>query len=127
MVALVVEQLEEGRADGRGAEREPLGRCTLRGEIADSKCHLGAMNPGRRKVHRACAMNCIAGGIPPVLLVDREDGGTDVALLVGPSGEVVNDAVLPLVGLPVEVTGELWREDGLLILSADPAAIRRLD
>ena len=46
-----------------------LGRMTLRGEIVDSKCHLGVMNPGERRTHRACARLCIRGGIPPLLWV----------------------------------------------------------
>jgi len=37
---------------------------TLRGEIADSKCALGAMSPGVFKPHRACAIACLSGGIP---------------------------------------------------------------
>jgi hypothetical protein len=28
---------------------------TLTGEIVDSKCYLGVMNPGQGKVHRDCA------------------------------------------------------------------------
>ena len=37
---------------------------TLKGEIIDPKCYLGAMKPGGGKTHKACAMRCIAGGIP---------------------------------------------------------------
>lgn len=51
-----------------------LGETTLKGEIVDSKCYLGVMNPGNLKAHRACAINCIQGGVPPVLLV-RDGGG----------------------------------------------------
>src|SRR6266403_3549555 len=45
-----------------------LGTMTLTGEIVDSKCYLGVMNPGRGKVHRDCASRCISGGIPPIFV-----------------------------------------------------------
>jgi len=117
---------------GAGAEPvgEVLGERTLRGEIADAKCHLGVMNPGRRTVHRECAINCIAGGVPPVLLLDRpvgEGGGAQVVLLVGPRGEPLGRDVLPLVAVPVEVTGTLERNDDLYVLRAAMADVRRLD
>jgi hypothetical protein len=50
-----------------------LGTQTLIGEIVDSKCYLGVMNPGALIPHRACAIRCISGGIPPVLLVRQSD------------------------------------------------------
>jgi hypothetical protein len=37
-----------------------LGSVRLRGEIVDSKCYLGVMNPGNGKVHRDCAVRCSA-------------------------------------------------------------------
>ena len=46
-------------------ETADLGTATLTGEIVDSKCYLGVMNPGRGKVHRDCAARCLSGGIPP--------------------------------------------------------------
>lgn len=53
---------------------ESLGEFTLQGEIVDSKCYLGVMRPGNTKTHRACAVRCIAGGVPPVLLVRDAQG-----------------------------------------------------
>jgi hypothetical protein len=38
---------------GDPAHSNDLGPVTLRGEIVDSKCYLGVMNPGNGKVHRA--------------------------------------------------------------------------
>ena len=132
-IELVPGSARELEGAGAAPARESLGQVTLRGEIADSKCHLGVMNPGRHKVHRACAINCLRGGIPPVLLVDRRQGApvrmaeAEVLLLVGAEGEPLNEAVLPLVAVPVEVTGELWREDDLFVLRAAPGDIVRLD
>jgi sulfoxide reductase heme-binding subunit YedZ len=105
---------------------ERLGRMTLRGEIVDSKCHLGVMNPGERRTHRACAKLCIRGGIPPMLWCEDANGEVRRLLLVDTDGKAVNDRVLELVGDPVEITGEVTRIDDILLLKADPSTIRRI-
>jgi hypothetical protein len=103
-----------------------LGRQTLTGEIVDSKCFLGVMNPGQLEPHRACAIRCISGGIPPVLLVRQQDGPALYLLLVSADGHPVNQQVLDLVAEPVEITGDVVRQGDLLILRADPATYRRV-
>lgn len=108
------------------AGEQRLGRMTLVGEIVDSKCHLGVMKPGRGKPHRACAVRCISGGIPPVLRVEDRAGRVDYLLLVDAEGEPVNDRVLDLVAEPVEITGEVTRAGDSLTLYAEPATYRRL-
>ena len=104
----------------------PLGKQTLQGEIVDSKCFLGVMNPGQLTPHRACAIRCISGGVPPVLLVRRNDGPAIYLLLVSAEGKPVNQQVLEMVAEPVEITGEVERQGDLLILRADPATYRKL-
>ncbi len=108
-----------------GPESIPLGRQTLLGEIVDSKCFLGVMNPGQLLPHRACAIRCISGGIPPILLVRSTKGAALHLLLVGADGRPVNQQVLDLVAEPVQITGEVVRQGGLLILRADPKDILR--
>jgi hypothetical protein len=103
-----------------------LGRQTLTGEIVDSKCFLGVMNPGRLAPHRACAIRCISGGCPPVLVVRQKDGPVIYLLLVSTDGKPVNKEVLDKVAEPLEITGEVERQGELLILRADPATYRRL-
>jgi hypothetical protein len=109
-----------------GTETIGLGRQTLTGEIVDSKCFLGVMNPGQLTPHRACAIRCISGGVPPVLLVRQKDGPAIYLLLVSADGKPVNKQVLDLVAEPVEITGEVERQGELLILRADPAMYRKL-
>ena len=104
---------------------EAVGRVTLMGEIVDSKCFWGVMKPGNLKPHRACAVRCISGGIPPLFLVRDEDGETRQFLLVGAAGEPVNDRILDRIAEPLEITGRLTRRGDLLILSADPDTYRR--
>lgn len=108
------------------AQREHLGRRTFVGEIVDSKCYLGVMNPGALTPHRACAIRCISGGIPPVLLVRQTDETALYFLLVSATGQPVNQEVLDLVAEPVEITGEVERQGDVLILRADPALYRRV-
>jgi len=103
-----------------------LGKQTLVGEIVDSKCFLGVMNPGQLTPHRACAIRCISGGVPPVLLVRQANAPAIYLLLVSADGKPVNQQVLTLVAEPVEITGEVERQGELLVLKADPATYRRL-
>jgi hypothetical protein len=103
-----------------------LGRQTLVGEIVDSKCYLGVMNPGRLTPHRGCAVRCISGGIPPILLVRQEAGPPLYFLLVSNDGRPVNKQVLDMVAEPVQVTGEVLRQGELSILRADPSTYKRV-
>jgi hypothetical protein len=109
-----------------GVDPAGLGRQTLTGEIVDSKCFLGAMNPGQLMPHRACAIRCISGGIPPVLLVRQKNGPAIYLLLVSAAGKPVNKQVLDMVAEPVQITGDVERQGDLLILRADPATYRRI-
>jgi hypothetical protein len=106
--------------------RSPLGAHTLAGEIVDSKCFLGVMNPGSTKVHRECAVRCISGGVMPMFIV-RDAAGKSVGLLLtSTEGNPVNQAVLDFVAEPVEITGQVEREGDQLYLRADPKTYRRI-
>ncbi len=125
-VPTAVEAFNARRLAWENSHPESLGQQTLVGEIVDSKCYLGVMNPGALTPHRACAIRCISGGIPPVLLVRQANGPALYFLLVSRDGEPVNKQVLNLVAEPVEITGEVERQGELLILRADPATYRRV-
>jgi hypothetical protein len=112
------------RADRPSNEVVSLGRQAFIGEIVDSKCFLGVMNPGQLKPHRACAVRCISGGIPPVLLVRETNGVARYLLLVSRDGKPINKQVLDMVAEPVQITGEVKRLGDLLVLHADPATYR---
>ena len=119
-----VEPVEGDRLPG--AQSVSLGRYDFRGEIVDSKCWMGVMNPGLLTPHRACAVRCISGGIPPMLLVRRENAPPLNLLLTDALGKPVNERVLDYVAEPIEITGELVRQGELLILRADPTTYRRI-
>jgi hypothetical protein len=103
-----------------------FGQVTIQGEIVDSKCHLGLMNPGRFKPHRACAIQCLSGGIPPILVAQSPQGQIAHYLLVNTEGSAINEAVLDFVAEPVEVTGTLKSVGDRNVLYIDPSTINRL-
>ena len=116
--------------DGSGVDDavDDLGEHTFIGEIVDSKCFLGVMKPGRGKVHKACAVRCISGGMPPMLLVRGMRGEAEsLLLLTDEQGGQVNDRVLDLVAEPVSIRGRLLRSGGRLMLRSDPATYTRID
>lgn len=123
-------QPESVRAMGAAANypllERTLGEITLTGEIVDSKCHLGVMNPGNGKVHRDCAVRCISGGVPPAFIAKDAKGETAFMLLAGPVGEPIGSRVLDYVAEPIRVHGVLTRTGDVLVLRADPARFRRL-
>jgi hypothetical protein len=105
---------------------ESLGPVRLRGEIVDSKCYLGVMNPGHLKPHRACAINCLRGGIPPVLISRDPSGVVRQTVLVAADGVPLREWILSWVAEPVELSGMLRRVGQLEVLEIDREGIRRL-
>lgn len=114
-----------GGRDERQTE-EDLGEMRLKGEIIDSKCYLGVMNPGNHKTHRSCAVACLRGGIPAMFLVKDENGNSSELWLLSEKGEPVNDLVLDYVAEPVELRGRVVRKGDSLFFNAEVASIRRL-
>ena len=104
------------RGVGSVVERtEDLGVVALTGELVDTKCWLGVMRPAEGKVHRACAVRCLSGGVPPGLLLRDADGNGVVAFLVGAGGGTL--AFDPQWGgRVVEAEGRLGLEDGTAVL-----------
>ena len=85
---------------------------TVSGEIVDSKCFLGVMNPGERVVHRDCAIRCLSGGVPPMLAYATEDGRRQLAVLVDARGRRLHDALHHAVGQPLAARGRLFTING---------------
>jgi hypothetical protein len=92
-------------------EPENLGEFQLTGEIVDSKCYFGVMNPGAGKVHRDCAARCISGGIPPAFLVRDSSGNIVTLLLANWKRELLGH-----IAEPVTIRGRLSRSAGRLTL-----------
>lgn len=118
MLEIVSGSIVPGEGAPASEPEEDLGTTTLSGEIVDSKCFLGVMNPGNLETHRACAIACIRGGIPPMLYAHDRAGREAHVLLVDADGGPMNARVLPLVARPVTVAGRLSRRGGILYLRA---------
>lgn len=108
------------------AEARSLGEATLRGEIMDAKCYLGAMRPGDGAGHRACAALCVGGGIPPMLVTRDRAGRAAFHLITGAAGEPVNTWAARWVGQPVEVRGERVDLGGVEALRVGEDGVRAL-
>lgn len=79
----------------------------LEGEIIDPKCYFGVMKPGKGKIHRSCAVLCISGGIPPVLATTDENNISEYYLITDTSGNAIHDDILPYIGKPSLLTGDI--------------------
>lgn len=105
---------------------ESLGKFTLQGEIVDSKCYLGVMNPGQSKPHRDCAVACLRGGIPPLFIVKDFSGNVSELWLIPDKGESLNREILDFVAEPLEISGEVSRTGDQLFFKINPQQIKRL-
>ena len=128
MIELVGNSVETSSANANPIieKAESLGKFTLKGEIVDSKCYLGVMNPGQSKPHRDCAVACLRGGIPPLFVVKDSAGNLSELWLLSEKNEPVNKEILDYVAEPIEVSGEVSRIDNQLFFKINPAQIKRL-
>lgn len=120
MLEVLVDPAKTG-SRGELASSQVIRPIELRGEVVDTKCYLGVMNPGRGKVHRDCAVRCISGGVPAGLLVRDRDGHAGILLLTG----VRRADFLPFVAEPVRIAGSLEIVDGIHVLRTAVGQIRR--
>jgi len=99
-----------------------LGAVTITGEIVDSKCYLGVMNPGQGKVHRDCAARCLSGGIPPIFVTTD---GHEQLLLVGLDGRALGrDVLREFIAEPIQIQGERVETGSMQLLKIDPRSLR---
>jgi len=99
---------------------ERLGRWRITGEICDGKCAAGAMRPGTGLAHRACAVLCLDGGLPPVLVATAPlplatAAGSDFLLLADAAGGPIGPEWRAQTGLRVTLEGEVERVADLLV------------
>ncbi len=106
---------------------QELGAFELSGEIVDSKCYLGVMNPGSGKVHRDCAVRCISGGIPPVFATNDFNGSPAILLLTDLHQKALpKEIFLKLVAQPIRIHGNVVKIGSTLYLKTEPSAISSL-
>lgn len=106
------------------SSRVDIGRVELTGEIVDSKCYLGVMNPGSGKVHHDCAVRCLSGGVPPNFIVSNFQGAEAVFLLTDPAGKALPvKEFRGLIAKPVRVWGNAFRLGDSLFLAVEPSGM----
>ncbi|MDH7447760.1 hypothetical protein [Aquimarina sp. 2201CG14-23] len=99
----------------------------LKGEIVDPKCYFGVMKPGKGKIHRSCAVLCISGGIPPVLATNDENNISEYYLITDQKGNPIHKDILPYVGKPSLVTGNVVQVEDWYQLRIDVSNIKELN
>ena len=112
--------------DARQNQAAPknLGEFDLVGEIVDSKCYLGNMNPGNGKVHRDCAVRCLSGGIPPVFATNDFNGSPALLQLTDPNQKPLpKEAFLDRVAQPMRIHGTVMQVGHTLLLETESSAI----
>ena len=83
--------------DGAVARQvESLGPLTVTGELVDSKCYVGIMNPGQGKVHRDCAARCASGGVPIALVSSDPEHHGIVYYVQSATGRLPREVLLHL-------------------------------
>ncbi|TAI46848.1 hypothetical protein [Flagellimonas allohymeniacidonis] len=107
--------------------KEALGKKILEGEIVDPKCYFGVMKPGYGKIHRSCASLCISGGIPPVLVTSDENAISDYFLLTDLKGNPLHKDILPYIGQPSQLQGEVEKLEDWHVLRIDVTEIEKLN
>jgi hypothetical protein len=94
---------------------EFIGEVSLAGELVDTKCYFGVMRPATGKVHRACAVRCLSGGVLPGLLLRDDEGNGTVVMLTGRTGAPLEFDIQWAARL-VEAKGKLTVREGILRL-----------
>lgn len=102
-------------------ESEVVGSVRMVGELVDTKCFLGVMRPATGKTHRACAIRCLSGGVPPGILVRTRLGYVEV-LLAG-KGTKPLEYDIAWAGLLVEVNGTLHQQNGYSYIEAERVSL----
>ena len=126
---LVVESPATPAPGGNVAEplsRQSLGRWRIAGEICDGKCYPGGMRPGSGISHRACAVLCLSGDIPPVLVTAAPVAGQSFLILASTDGASPYAHIAHAIGIPVELEGDVERVGNVLVFRLDPSKIRPL-
>lgn len=108
-------------------QKEVISTMTLQGEIIDPKCYFGVMKPGKGKIHRSCAVRCISGGIPPVLVTTDKNNISEYYLLTDLSGEPLRKEVLSYIGKPSKIKGTVEKMEDWYILKIDVNTIKVLN
>jgi len=102
------------------------GEQTVSGEIVDSKCWTGAMNPGEGKAHRGCGSLCLLGNIPALFITAAPDGPPRWYVLADADGNPLGEAIRLHIGEPQTLTGRVFEAADLREFRIDRKSADRL-
>lgn len=98
---------------------------TLKGEIIDPKCYFGAMNPGEGKLHKSCAIRCLSGGIPAMIIAE-EFGIKTPYFILDQNGKMINDDLLKYAAETVQLNGMAYTMNNWKYIELDKTDIKQL-
>ncbi len=101
-------------------ELRDAGTHALTGEIVDSKCWTGAMNPGDGKAHKGCGSLCLLGGIPALFITSAPDEGLRWYLLADADGNALGEEIRARVGERLTLKGRVLEAADLPEFRIDP-------
>jgi hypothetical protein len=110
-------------------ELHDAGAATLTGEIVDSKCWAGAMNPGDGKAHRGCGSLCLLGNIPALFITPAADAPSSAVrwyVLADAEGNSLAEAIRLHVGEQLTLTGRVFDAPDLHEFRVDRQSDERL-
>jgi len=123
--------LETGRDQWPKRHNPPLGsylgKWRLQGEICDGKRIAGAMQPGRGLAHKACAILCLFGDIPPVFVSTQPIEGSEFLLVGAADGEPLPESTYDLIGQFVEVEANIERRGDMLVMLVDIQSMKLVE
>ena len=126
---LEIDDSQKIQISGKGSvtNSKNMRHISITGEIIDPKCYFGVMKPGYGKIHRSCAALCISGGIPPVLVSKDQNGTETYFLLTDLKGNPIHKDIVPYIGQPCKLSGEVKMIGDWNILQVDVSQIEKLD
>ena len=98
----------------------------IAGEIIDSKCYVGAMDPGEGKTHKNCGALCVLGGIPPLLAVRGAGPHPQWYILADMSGGPIGAKAAPFIADAIELSGRIVEAPGYRLFEIAPEALEAL-
>ena len=128
MLQIEVGSVISVRGDGDTKSSAPVRvrTLTVTGELVDSKCHLGVMKPGEGPLHRDCAVRCLLGAVPPMIVVRSSSGIARRLALVDETGRPFFSDFSSLAGRPLTIRGTLLAQGARNLLAARVAEIEIL-
>jgi hypothetical protein len=97
------------------------------GEIIDGKCYLGAMKPGDGFGHRACAVLCLRGGLPPMFAIDSAEPNTSFPLILIDGQAELPEHLYKFVAERVRLNAQQAMLGTLPVLLIEPDSITRAE